>query len=71
MNPTIYEQVRGRPLRYEVIESRGDGSLRRFKRRMRTLKRRLYQLYGQQVEIVRYEGSVASRDLRCVLGRFA
>ncbi len=71
MNPTIYEQVRGRPLCYKVIESRGDSSLRRFKRRMRTLKRRLHQFYGQQVEIVRYEGSVEARNLRCILGRFA
>jgi hypothetical protein len=71
MSGTVYEHVRGLPLRYEVVQSRGDGSLRRFKRRMRTLKRRLHQLYGQQVEIVRYEGSVAERNLRCVLGRFA
>lgn len=59
------------PLRYDTIRSRGDSSLSSFKRRMRTMKRRLSQVCGREVVIVRYEGSVAERDLRCIVAHVA
>lgn len=71
MNPAISLRASDAPIRFDTIHSRGDGSLRRFKRRMRTMKRRLSQVCGREVVIVRYEGSVAERDLRCIVAHVA
>lgn len=68
---TTFAQQAGAPLRYDTVHSRGDSSLRSFKRRMRTMKRRLSQLCGREVLIIRYEGSLAERDLRCVVAHVA
>lgn len=63
--------ISGRAVRYDTIHSRGDSSLDCFQRRMETMRHRLSELCGCRIEIVRYEGSLEARDLRCIVAHVA